>query len=79
MLGNIVVDTGAVIDAGSVVTKRVDAFTRVRGVPAKLISHFTTSNKTTENVIIIKENLCNISEYRHVFNNDYIETYYVQS
>jgi len=37
VLGNINVDDGAIIDAGSVVTKPVGTFTRVSGVPAKFV------------------------------------------
>jgi serine acetyltransferase len=39
-LGNIRVGDGAVVNAGSIVNKPVDAYTRVGGVPAKLISRF---------------------------------------
>ena len=41
MLGNIPVGDGAVVNAGSVVTKPVAAHTRVGGVPAKAIAKFT--------------------------------------
>ena len=40
ILGNIALGEGSVINAGSVVTKPVEAFTRVGGVPSKLISKF---------------------------------------
>lgn len=37
-MGNIIVGDGAVIDAGSVVTKPVRPYTRVGGVPGREIS-----------------------------------------
>ena len=40
VLGNIPVGDGAVINAGSVVTKPVAAHTRVGGVPARAIAKF---------------------------------------
>lgn len=40
-MGNIVVGDGSVINAGSVVTKRVAPYTRIGGVPAREISKFT--------------------------------------
>lgn len=43
VLGNIVVGDGAVINAGSVVTKPVAAYTRVGGVPAKVIGKFAVN------------------------------------
>ena len=43
VLGNIIVGDGAVINAGSVVTKPVAPFTRVGGVPAKLIGKFAVN------------------------------------
>jgi serine O-acetyltransferase len=39
VLGNIALGDGCIIDAGSVVTKSVAPFTRVGGVPARLIEH----------------------------------------
>jgi serine acetyltransferase len=44
VLGNINVGDGAIVNAGAVVTKPVDPFTRVGGVPAKVISRFAIEN-----------------------------------
>lgn len=44
ILGNIPVGDGSVINAGSVVTKLVAAYTRVGGVPAKAIAKFTMND-----------------------------------
>lgn len=44
VLGNIEIGACSIINAGSVVTKHVEPFTRVGGVPAKLISRFTAVN-----------------------------------
>lgn len=41
ILGNIKIGDGSIVEAGSVVTKQVDAFSRVGGVPAKLITKFS--------------------------------------
>ena len=38
IMGNIIVGDGAIIDAGSVVTKPVRPYTRVGGVPGREIS-----------------------------------------
>jgi serine O-acetyltransferase len=46
ILGNIKVGDGAVINAGSVVTKPVDSYVRVGGVPAKFISKIATDEET---------------------------------
>lgn len=43
VLGNIPVGDGAVVNAGSVVTKPVSSHTRVGGVPAKAISKFAVN------------------------------------
>lgn len=43
VLGNIPVGDGAVINAGSVVTKPVAAHTRVGGVPARAIAKFNVN------------------------------------
>lgn len=43
VLGNIPVGDGSVINAGSVVTKLVAAYTRVGGVPAKAIAKFAVN------------------------------------
>ena len=41
ILGNIPIGDGAVVNSGAVVTKPVETFSRVGGVPAKLIAVFT--------------------------------------
>jgi serine O-acetyltransferase len=46
ILGNIKVGDGAVINAGSVVTKPVDSYVRVGGVPAKFISKISIDEET---------------------------------
>ena len=43
VLGNIIVGDGSVVNAGSVVTKPVASFTRVGGVPAKVIAKFAVN------------------------------------
>lgn len=43
-MGNIPVGDGSVINAGSVVTKAVSAYTRVGGVPAKAIATFSVND-----------------------------------
>lgn len=45
VLGNIPIGDGVVIEAGAVVTKPVTAFTRVSGVPAKMISRITLNQE----------------------------------
>ena len=45
ILGNIVVGDGAVVNSGAVLTKPVAPFTRVGGVPAKVISVFSPQNQ----------------------------------
>jgi serine acetyltransferase len=44
VLGNIPVGDGSVINAGSVVTKAVSAYTRVGGVPARPIATFSVND-----------------------------------
>ena len=44
IMGNIIVGDGAVIDAGSVVTKPVRPYTRVGGVPGREISVITSND-----------------------------------
>ena len=46
ILGNINIGDGAVINAGSVVTKPVDSYVRVGGVPAKFISKIAIDEET---------------------------------
>jgi serine O-acetyltransferase len=50
VLGNIRVGDGAVVDAGSVVTKPVLPFTRVSGVPAILVARFAVDGKCVANI-----------------------------
>jgi serine acetyltransferase len=47
VLGNIRVGEGSVVNAGSVVTKPVEPYTRVGGVPAKLVSRFDADDSET--------------------------------
>ena len=42
-MGNIIVGDGSVINAGSVVTKPVAPYTRIGGVPARVISTFSVN------------------------------------
>jgi len=50
ILGNIAIGEGSIINAGSVVTKPVEPFTRVGGVPAKLISRLSFTDKFLEDL-----------------------------
>ena len=55
ILGNIKIGDGAIINAGAVVTKPVEPFTRVGGVPAKFISRFSINTTVQRSVDIIAE------------------------
>lgn len=50
VLGNIAIGEGSIINAGSVVTKSVAPFTRVGGVPAKLISQLSFNDILLEDL-----------------------------
>lgn len=62
VLGNIVVGDGSVINAGSVVTKPIEPYSRVGGVPAKLISRIDTVDceckRRAEDIFLDESKLC---------------------
>eukprot|EP01041_Mallomonas_annulata_P006902 gene6902-14014_t len=70
ILGNIQIGDGAVIEAGSVVTKAVPPFTRVNGVPGRIVSKYRVDADVLDKINSIDARInFNINKLRRVVNS----------